>query len=49
MRRSGVPGSPAGQTSYKFIGCQVITASNDIIKKLTLVGKEYSLETVKMV
>jgi transaldolase len=33
------------------IGCQVITVTNDIIKKLSLVGKdmnEYSLETVKM-
>ncbi len=33
------------------IGCHVITATNDIIKKLSLVGKdleEYSLETVKM-
>src|SRR4051812_13276722 len=32
------------------IGCQVITVTNDIIKKLSLVGKdmgEYSLETVK--
>jgi len=33
------------------IGCQVITVTNDIIKKLALVGKDlddYSLETVKM-
>ena len=33
------------------IGCQVITVTNDIIKKLPLVGKDltdYSLETVKM-
>ena len=33
------------------VGCHVITATNDILKKLTLVGKsleEYSLETVKM-
>jgi transaldolase len=33
------------------IGCHVITATNDIIKKLSLVGKdldEYSLDTVKM-
>ena len=33
------------------IGCHVITATNDIIKKLSLVGKDmdaYSLETVKM-
>jgi len=33
------------------IGCQVITVTNDIIKKFSLVGKdqnEYSLETVKM-
>src|SRR4051812_35752578 len=33
------------------IGCQVITVTNDILKKLSLVGKdmnEYSLETVKM-
>jgi transaldolase len=32
------------------IGCQVITVTNDIIKKLSLVGKDltgYSLETVK--
>lgn len=33
------------------IGCHVITATSDILKKLSLVGKnlnEYSLETVKM-
>jgi transaldolase len=33
------------------IGCQVITATDDILKKLNLIGKdldEYSLETVKM-
>jgi len=33
------------------IGCHIITATNDILKKLVLVGKdleEYSLETVKM-
>lgn len=33
------------------IGCQVITVTNDILKKLPLIGKnldEYSLETVKM-
>lgn len=33
------------------IGCHVITVTNDLIKKLSLVGKsmdEYSLETVKM-
>jgi transaldolase len=33
------------------IGCHVITVTNDILKKLTLLGKdlsEYSLETVKM-
>ena len=33
------------------IGCQVITVTNDILKKLSLVGKnldDYSLETVKM-
>lgn len=33
------------------IGCHVITATSDILKKLTLVGKdlrEYSLETVQM-
>ena len=33
------------------IGCHVITVTNDILKKLSLVGKnmdEYSLETVKM-
>jgi len=33
------------------IGCQVITVTNDIIKKLSLVGHDlddYSLETVKM-
>jgi len=33
------------------IGCHVITATNDILRKLALVGKdlhEYSLETVKM-
>lgn len=33
------------------IGCQVITVTNDVLKKLDLVGKdlsEYSLETVKI-
>jgi transaldolase len=33
------------------IGCHIITATNDILKKLTLLGKdlsEYSLDTVKM-
>ncbi len=33
------------------IGCQIITVTNDVLKKLSLVGKnldEYSLETVKM-
>jgi transaldolase len=33
------------------IGCHVITATHDILKKLALVGKdlhEFSLETVKM-
>lgn len=33
------------------IGCHIITATHDILRKLTLVGKsldEYSLETVKM-
>ena len=33
------------------IGCQVITVTNDILKKLSLVGKgldDYSLDTVKM-
>lgn len=33
------------------IGCHIITATNDILNKLTLVGKdlaEFSLETVKM-
>jgi transaldolase len=33
------------------IGCHIITATNDILKKLELVGKDldvYSLETVKM-
>jgi transaldolase len=33
------------------IGCHIITATEDILKKLTLVGKdldEYSLDTVKM-
>jgi transaldolase len=33
------------------IGCQIITATNDVISKLSLVGKdltEYSLDTVKM-
>ena len=32
-------------------GCQIITATNDVLKKLALVGKDltgYSLETVKM-
>jgi transaldolase len=34
------------------IGCQVITVTNDLIKKLSLVGydlEEYSLDTVKMI
>jgi len=33
------------------VGCQIITATNDILNKLTVVGKdldEYSLETVRM-
>ena len=33
------------------IGCQVITVTNDILKKLDLIGKDlgdYSLDTVKM-
>ena len=33
------------------VGCHIITATNDILKKLTLVGKDlgkYSLETVEM-
>ncbi len=33
------------------IGCHIITATNDILKKLHLIGKdlhEYSLDTVKM-
>ena len=33
------------------IGCHVITVTNDILKKLSLAGKdmdEYSLETVKV-
>ena len=33
------------------IGCHVITATNDILRKLDLVGKDlvqYSLETVEM-
>jgi transaldolase len=33
------------------MGCHIITATNDILKKLSLLGKnltEYSLETVKM-
>jgi transaldolase len=33
------------------IGCHIITATNDILRKLELVGKnleDYSLETVKM-
>jgi transaldolase len=33
------------------VGCQIITATNDILKKLAIVGKDltqYSLETVKM-
>jgi transaldolase len=33
------------------IGCQIITVTNDVLKKLSLVGKdldEYSLDTVKM-
>jgi transaldolase len=33
------------------IGCHIITATSDILRKLALVGKdhsEYSLETVKM-
>jgi transaldolase len=33
------------------IGCHIITATHDILRKLTLVGKDlhdYSLDTVKM-
>ena len=33
------------------VGCHIITATNDILKKLSLVGKDlehYSLETVQM-
>jgi transaldolase len=33
------------------LGCHIITATNDVLKKLTLVGKDlaaYSLDTVKM-
>jgi transaldolase len=33
------------------LGCHIITATNDILRKLTLLGKdlsEYSLDTVKM-
>jgi transaldolase len=33
------------------IGCHIITVTNDVLKKLELVGKdltEYSLDTVKM-
>ena len=33
------------------VGCQIITVTNDVLKKLSLVGKdltEYSLDTVKM-
>jgi transaldolase len=33
------------------IGCHIITVTHDIVKKLTLIGKdlhEYSLDTVKM-
>ena len=33
------------------VGCHIITCTNDILKKLPLVGKDldaYSLETVKM-
>jgi transaldolase len=33
------------------IGCQIITVTHDLLKKLALVGKdldEYSLDTVKM-
>jgi transaldolase len=33
------------------VGCHIITATNDILKKLSLLGKEladYSLETVRM-
>ena len=33
------------------IGCHVITATSDILKKLDIIGKDlsqYSLETVKM-
>jgi transaldolase len=34
-----------------LIGCHIITATNDILKKLDLVGKDlhaFSLDTVKM-
>ena len=33
------------------VGCHIITATSDVLKKLSLIGKdlgEYSLDTVKM-
>jgi len=33
------------------VGCHIITATSDVLKKLTLIGKdlsEYSLDTVRM-
>ena len=47
-------GQPAGTLEYfqaDEVGCHIITVTNDVIKKLSNVGKdlgEFSLEAVKM-
>ena len=50
MSRAVAPG-PRDRVRIDEVGCHIITVTNDILKKLTLVGKdlaEYSLETVRM-
>jgi transaldolase len=45
------PREPLNVFQADAVGCHIITATNDILKKLTLLGKnltEYSLETVNM-
>ena len=47
----GVVAGAGSQFQADEVGCDIITATNDILAKLSLVGKNldgYSLETVKM-